>query len=128
MFDHHVNPPPLRPEIERMQQRSQNYRRLVEQRFRETARPGRSEVWAELDLQVCTKGCRSGDKGFTTGTKGLPWFSSIKGLRLCDTTIDKQFRSGNVATVVSREKYRDLSDLTGCTEPAHLTLQRTHSR
>jgi hypothetical protein len=44
------------------------------------------------------------------------WFSSNKGLHLCDTTIDKQFRSGNVATVVSREKYRDLSDLIGCYE------------
>jgi hypothetical protein len=35
---------------------------------------------------------------------------------LRDTTIDKQFRSGNVAAVVSREKYRDLSDLIGCAE------------
>jgi hypothetical protein len=37
---------------------------------------------------------------------------------LRDTTIDKQFRSGDVAAIVSGEKYRDLSDFIGCAEPA----------
>lgn len=40
MLEHHVNPPPPRPEIERMQRSSQNYKRAVEQRFRETRKPG----------------------------------------------------------------------------------------
>jgi hypothetical protein len=47
---------------------------------------------------------------------GLDSCSAQSDLR--DTTIDKQFRSANVAAVVSREKYRDLSDLIGCAEPA----------
>ena len=40
MLNHHINPPPLIPEIERMRQRSGNYQRLVHQRFRETGKPG----------------------------------------------------------------------------------------
>src|ERR1035441_2933917 len=40
MLDHHVHPPPPRPEIERMQRRSQDYKNRVEQRFRETRKPG----------------------------------------------------------------------------------------
>lgn len=39
MLNHQVNPPPPNPDIERMQQRSQNYRTLVEQRFREMGKP-----------------------------------------------------------------------------------------
>jgi hypothetical protein len=33
-------PPPPRPEIEHMQRRSREYKNLVEQRFRETRKPG----------------------------------------------------------------------------------------
>jgi hypothetical protein len=37
---------------------------------------------------------------------------------LRDTAVDEQFRSCNVATVFTCEKYRDLRDLIGCSEPA----------
>jgi hypothetical protein len=40
MLEHNVNPPPPRPEIERMRQRSRAYKDQVEQRFRETRKPG----------------------------------------------------------------------------------------
>lgn len=40
MLEHHVHPPTPRPEIEQMQRRSQEYKERVEQRFRETRRPG----------------------------------------------------------------------------------------
>jgi hypothetical protein len=40
MLEHHVHPPPPRPEIEHMQRRSREYKNLVEQRFRETRKPG----------------------------------------------------------------------------------------
>lgn len=39
MLERHVHPPP-RPEIEHMQRRSREYKNLVEQRFRETRKPG----------------------------------------------------------------------------------------
>jgi hypothetical protein len=37
---HLINPPPPLPEVGRIKERSQEYRRLVEQRFRETRKPG----------------------------------------------------------------------------------------
>jgi hypothetical protein len=40
LLEHSVNPRRPEPEIERMHQRSQEYRRLVEQRFRQTQKPG----------------------------------------------------------------------------------------
>lgn len=40
MLEHHVHPPQPRPEIEQMQRRSQEYKERVEQRFRETGKPG----------------------------------------------------------------------------------------
>ena len=40
MLNHHINPPPPIPEVERMQQRSQKWKRLVNQRFQETGKPG----------------------------------------------------------------------------------------
>ena len=40
MLEYHIHPPPARPEIERMRQRSRAYKDLVEQRFRETRKPG----------------------------------------------------------------------------------------
>jgi hypothetical protein len=40
MLEHHVHPPQPRPEIEQMQRRSQVYKERVEQRFRETGKPG----------------------------------------------------------------------------------------
>jgi hypothetical protein len=40
MLEHHVHPPAPRPEIEQMQRRSRVYKNLVEQRFRETRKPG----------------------------------------------------------------------------------------
>jgi hypothetical protein len=43
---------------------------------------------------------------------GLDSCSAQSDLR--DTTIDKQFRSGDVAAFVGRQKYHGLSDLIGC--------------
>ena len=40
MLNHQINPPPPNPDIERMQERSRNYRTLIGQRFRETGKPG----------------------------------------------------------------------------------------
>lgn len=41
LLNHHINPmPPPHPAIEQMQRRSQDYRKLVERRFRETGKPG----------------------------------------------------------------------------------------
>lgn len=40
ILEHNVHPPPPRPEIEQMQRRSQDYKRRVEQRFRETRKSG----------------------------------------------------------------------------------------
>ena len=40
MLEFHLNPPAPNPEIERMHRRTIEYRKLVEQRFRETLRPG----------------------------------------------------------------------------------------
>ncbi len=37
-------------------------------------------------------------------------------LDLRDTAVDEQFRSRNVAAIVTGEKYRDLRDLIGCSE------------
>jgi hypothetical protein len=39
MLEHHVHPPPPRPEMEHMQRWSREYKNLVEQRFRETRKP-----------------------------------------------------------------------------------------
>src|SRR5260370_28990353 len=39
-------------------------------------------------------------------------------LDLRDTAVDEQFRSRNVAAIVTGEKYRDLRDLIGCSESA----------
>lgn len=40
MLEHHIQPPPRRPEIEQMQRRSLEYKERVEQRFRETRKSG----------------------------------------------------------------------------------------
>jgi len=40
MLNHQINPLLPNPDIERIQERSRNYRTLVEQRFRETGKPG----------------------------------------------------------------------------------------
>ncbi|HEX3445858.1 MAG TPA: hypothetical protein VHS80_14165 [Chthoniobacterales bacterium] len=40
MLNHQINPAPPNLDIERMQKRSRNYRTMVEQRFRETGKPG----------------------------------------------------------------------------------------
>jgi hypothetical protein len=40
MLEHHVHPPQPKPEIERMLQRSEDYREQVLQRFRQTRKPG----------------------------------------------------------------------------------------
>lgn len=40
MLEHQVHPRPPRPELDRIRRRGEEYRRLVEQRFRETGRPG----------------------------------------------------------------------------------------
>ena len=40
MLEHQVHPRPPRPELDRIRRRGEEYQRLVEQRFRETGRPG----------------------------------------------------------------------------------------
>jgi hypothetical protein len=40
MLDFHINPPQPNPEAERMRRRTQQYRKVVEERFRETRKPG----------------------------------------------------------------------------------------
>ena len=40
LLEHNVNPRRPDPEMERMHRRSQEYRRLVEERFRQTQKPG----------------------------------------------------------------------------------------
>jgi hypothetical protein len=40
MLDRRIHPIPPRPEMERMRRRGEEYKRLVEQRFHETRRPG----------------------------------------------------------------------------------------
>ena len=40
MLDFHISPPPPIPQVERMRQRGDEYRRIVEQRFRETRKLG----------------------------------------------------------------------------------------
>jgi hypothetical protein len=40
MLEHHIHPRPPRPEMERLRRRSEEYSRLVEQRFHDTRRPG----------------------------------------------------------------------------------------
>ena len=39
LLEHNVNPPRPDPEMERMHRRSQEYRRLVEERFRQIQKP-----------------------------------------------------------------------------------------
>ena len=43
-------------------------------------------------------------------------------LDLRDTAVDEQFRSRNVAAIVTGEKYRDLRDLIGCSESAFKSI------
>ena len=52
--------------------------------------------------------------------------SAINGLHLCETAIDKQFRSRDVAAVVGCEKHHGLRDLIGCTEPAERNTVGNH--
>ena len=59
MLEHHVHPPEPNPEIERMQRRTNQYRELVLQRYRETLRPG-------------TGGSGSGT-GFLSEREGVPF-------------------------------------------------------
>lgn len=59
MLDYHLHPPAPRPEIERMQRRSQLYRKQVLQRYRETRRPG-----------TCGTG---GGSGFVGEHEGVPF-------------------------------------------------------
>jgi hypothetical protein len=40
MLEHHIHPRPPAPEIERLKRRFQDYKMLVERRFRETRKPG----------------------------------------------------------------------------------------
>lgn len=40
LLNHQINPPAPNPKFEQMQRPAQNYRRLVEQRFQETRKPG----------------------------------------------------------------------------------------
>src|SRR5438093_4651080 len=56
----------------------------------------------------------------------LPCSSAINGLHLCKTTIHKQFRSRDVATVVGCEKHHGLGDLVWCAEPAERSAVGKH--
>src|SRR5437667_228100 len=47
-------------------------------------------------------------------------------LHLRETSIDKQFRSRDVATVVGRKKHHRLGDLPGCAEPAERNTGGDH--
>lgn len=71
MLEHHVHPPPPRPEIEQMQQRSQEYKDRVEQRFRETRRPGTIGGMGGGGSMGMHEGTPFGRHGFSTGMKML---------------------------------------------------------
>jgi hypothetical protein len=64
MIEHEIHPPAPRPEIERMQQRSRNYRRLVEQRFRETRKPGTIGTMGGTGFSSMHEGVPFGRQGF----------------------------------------------------------------
>jgi hypothetical protein len=65
MLQHHVHPPQPRPEIEQMQRRSQEYKERVEQRFRETGKPGTIGGMAGGGRMGMHHGAAFGQQGFS---------------------------------------------------------------
>jgi hypothetical protein len=65
MLEHHVHPPQPRPEIEQMQRRSQEYKERVEQRFRETGKPGTIGGMAGGGSMGMHQGTPFGRQGFS---------------------------------------------------------------
>lgn len=64
MLEHHVNPPTPRPEMERMQRSSQHYKSAVEQRFRETRKPGTIGSMGGGGISGMHEGTPFGRQGF----------------------------------------------------------------
>ena len=65
MLEHHVHPPQPQPEIEQMQRRSQEYKERVEQRFRETRKPGTVGGMAGGGSMGMDQGTPFGRQGFS---------------------------------------------------------------
>ena len=65
MLEHHVHPPEPRPEIEQMQGRSREYKERVEQRFRETRKPGTIGGMAGGGSMGMPQGTPFGRQGFS---------------------------------------------------------------
>jgi hypothetical protein len=64
MLEFNINPPPPNPEIEHMRERGQQYRKLVEQRFRETRKPGTISILSGGGMTGMHKGTSFGRNGF----------------------------------------------------------------
>jgi hypothetical protein len=64
MLEHHVHPPKPRPEIDEMERRSQEYKERVEQRFRETRKPGTLGGAAGVGNMGMHQGTPFGQQGF----------------------------------------------------------------
>jgi hypothetical protein len=65
MLGHHVHPHQPRPEIEQMQQRALEYKERVEQRFRETRKPGTIGGMAGGGSMGLHQGTPFGRQGFS---------------------------------------------------------------
>ncbi len=65
MLERHVHPPQPQPEIEQMQRRSQEYKERVEQRFRETRKPGTVGGMAGGGSMGMHQGTPFGRQGFS---------------------------------------------------------------
>jgi hypothetical protein len=64
-LEHQIHPPQPRPEIDQMQRRSEEYRKRVEQRFRETGKPGTIGGMAGSGSAGMHKGTAFGQQGFS---------------------------------------------------------------
>jgi hypothetical protein len=65
MLEHHIHPPQPRPEVEQMQRRSWEYKERVEQRFRETGKPGTIRGMAGDGHMGMHQGAPFGRQGFS---------------------------------------------------------------
>jgi hypothetical protein len=64
LLEHSVNPRRPDPEMERMHQRSQEYRRLVEERFRQTQKPGTLGAMSVGGVSFMHEGVGYADQSF----------------------------------------------------------------
>jgi hypothetical protein len=64
MLEHQVHPRPPRPELDRIRRRGEEYQRLVEQRFRETGRPGTVSGFGGAGFGDVYDGVPIGSHGF----------------------------------------------------------------